>query len=393
MKQIVRRAKAKAQTAVIGSALSLLGRPYLRRRAQERLKHAGLILMFHHVAPRRPDRLTINRGLEILPETLERILNSLKAQNYDIVPMDAVPERLSQGSSERRFAALTFDDGGRDNLIHAAPVLRRHEAPFTVYVTTNFTSGLSAPWWHVVERAVLAARALRIDAGQGMRFFDTSDHPAKNRAAEALHDILWRADDQMRARLTAELGAQSGLDLTALTRELCMDWNELRDIAALPGCALGAHTMTHANLAQLDEHAAMREISEARDEIRARLGVAVNHFAYPYGAPGCCEAREFELVRKAGFVTAVTTRRGVLACADIHRLTSLPRAPINGCYQHPPMVDALVSGLPFALAEQSRALMASIRNGVRRPVADEQSRASAPRLKPDHTGLTSQPAP
>jgi len=349
--------------------------------------------MFHHVAPHHKDRLAINKGLEITPETLEHVLLSLKAQDYDIVPMDAVPERLAMGGGSRRFAALTFDDGGRDNLIHAAPVLQRHEAPFTVYVTTGFASGTTAPWWHVIEQAVHAASALIINAGDGLRRFDTSDQSKKQRAARTLHDILWRASEPVRASLASELAAQARLNLAALTRELCMDWNDLRQIAALPGCAIGAHTMTHPNLAALDEGAAMREISEARDEIRERLGVAVNHFAYPYGVPDCCETREFECARLAGFATAVTTRRGLVAQGDVHGLVSLPRVPINGFYQQPQMIDALVSGLSMALAAQSAPISAKLRNGWRRPTESALKQPKPPGHHEGRTAITSQPAP
>ena len=393
MRQIIRRAGAKTRIAAIGSTLSLLGRPSILAKMRRRLEHAGVILMFHHVAPRRKDRLAVNKGLEITPATLEHVLLSLKAQDYDIVPMDEVPERIARGGEPRRFAALTFDDGGRDNLIHAAPVLQRHEAPFTVYVTTGFASGTTAPWWHVIEHAVHAANALVINAGQGPRRFDTSDQERKQRAAAMLHDILWRASEPMRARLASELAAQAKLNLAALTRDLCMDWDDLRQIAALPHCAIGAHTMTHPNLAELDEGAAMREISEARDEIRERLGVAVNHFAYPYGAPDCCEAREFDLARRSGFATAVTTRRGLVAQGDIHGLVSLPRVPINGHYQEPLMIDALVSGLPMALAAQPAAIAAKLRNGLRRPTENVVKQPETPDHKKGLTTITSQPAP
>ncbi len=355
MSDFLRRAADTARIAATGSALRLLGLPSVRRRALDRLDHAGMILMFHHVAPPRPGRLAINDGLEITPQTLDHVLCSLKAQDYDIVPMDEAPERIANAApGKRRFAALTFDDGGRDNLVHAAPVLLRHNAPFTVYVTTGFASGRVTPWWHVVERAALAAASLTIKTGEGLRCFDTSTPFKKMRAADALHAILWRALEPLRAQLTIDLGAQAGLDMGALTRELCMDWNELRDIAALPGCSIGAHTATHPKLAELQDGAAMQEIAEARDIIRNRLRVEAKHFSYPYGGAGTCEDREFAMARAAGFATAVTTRKGVLHQADIHGLTSLPRAPINGRYQDPAMIDALISGLPMVLAQMKR---------------------------------------
>ena len=354
MSHFLRRAADTAKMAAIGSALNILGLPGIRRRALERLEHLGMILMFHHVAPPQTDRLPINRGLEITPQTLDHVLRSLKAQDYDIVPMDEAPERLARGSpGKRRFAVLTFDDGGRDNLLHAAPVLLGHGAPFTIYVTTDFACGRATPWWHVVERAVLAVPTLTLETDVGLQVFDTSTRLKKQRAAEALHDILWRASEPLRAQQTIGLAKQAQIDLPTLTHELCMDWDELQEIAALPGCTIGAHTVSHPKLAQLDEGAAMLEISEGRDIIRDRLRIDANHFSYPYGGVGTSDEREFAMIRAAGFATAVTTRKNVLQQGDYHGLTSLPRVPINGYFQQPAMIDALVSGLPMVLAQMS----------------------------------------
>jgi peptidoglycan/xylan/chitin deacetylase (PgdA/CDA1 family) len=354
MSHVLRRSADNARLAAIGLGLRILGLPAVRRRALESLDHCGMILMFHHVGPPRPDRLPVNAGLEITPETLDRVLCSLKAQDYDIVPMDETPERLARGAhGKKRFAALTFDDGGRDNLLHAAPVLVRHGAPFTIYVTTGFASGLVAPWWHVIERATLAAASLAVETDAGIRILDTSNKRKKMKAAEILHHILWRAPEQRRTQETIAIARQAGLDLRALAQEMFMDWNELREIAALPGCTIGAHTTSHPKLAQLDETAARREISEGRDIIRDRLGIEVDHFSYPYGGAGICDEREFAMIGAEGFATAVTTRKNVLRPTDVNGLTNLPRVPINGYFQDPAMIDALVCGLPMVLTQMN----------------------------------------
>ena len=379
MSHFLRRATETAKMAAIGHALNILGLPAIRRRALESLEHAGMILMFHHVAPPQPGRLPINQGLEITPQTLDHVLCSLKAQDYDIVSIDEAPERLARGSQgKRRFAVLTFDDGGRDNLLHAAPVLLRHRAPFTIYVTTDFACGRVTPWWHVVERAVLTATSLTLHTDAGLQVFDTSSRLKKQRAAAALHDILWRASEPLRAQQTIALAMQAQIDLPALANELCMDWDELREIAALPGCTIGAHTVSHPKLAQLDESAVMREINVGRDIIRDRLCVDANHFSYPYGGAGTCDQREFAMIRAAGFTTAVTTRKNVLQQADVHGLTSLARVPINGRFQQPAMIDALVSGLPMVLTQMSaRQDRASPRQPERREQARQKSRTAA----------------
>jgi peptidoglycan/xylan/chitin deacetylase (PgdA/CDA1 family) len=53
---------------------------------------------------------------------------------------------------------LTFDDGYRDNAAFAYPVLKRHAAPFTVYVTTGFADATAPLWWLDLEEAIAIRR-------------------------------------------------------------------------------------------------------------------------------------------------------------------------------------------------------------------------------------------
>jgi peptidoglycan/xylan/chitin deacetylase (PgdA/CDA1 family) len=74
------------------------------------------------------------------------------------------------------------------------------------------------------------------------------------------------------------------------------------------GHQIGAHTCTHPRLSQLSEAEAKEEISASRKKLEDRFGVPIEHFAYPYGD---YSERTVDLVRQAGFETAVTMHRGV----------------------------------------------------------------------------------
>src|SRR5882762_9070572 len=91
----------------------------------------GVILMLHHVRPKRPREFTPNEVLEITPEFLGFVLGALQREGFDVIPLDTVPERLKADPRNRPFAVLTLDDGYRDSVEHAWPVLRRYHAPWT----------------------------------------------------------------------------------------------------------------------------------------------------------------------------------------------------------------------------------------------------------------------
>ena len=53
----------------------------------------------------------------------------------------------------------------------------------------------------------------------------------------------------------------AGIDWRATVAEACMDWEELKQIAADPLCTIGAHTPTYPMLAKADAETMRHEIS------------------------------------------------------------------------------------------------------------------------------------
>lgn len=98
-----------------------------------------------------------------------------------------------------------------------------------------------------------------------------------------------------------------------------------------------------------DEADAMDQMVGSADRIAQKLGSRPVNFAYPYGDPGSAGPRDFALARKAGFKTAVTTRKGMLFPGHAEHLTALPRVSLNGDYQSLTYTALYLSGAPFAL--------------------------------------------
>ncbi len=117
----------------------------------------GAILTLHHVRPPRPDRFQPNRLLEVTPRFLTRVVKLLARSGIDVVSLDEMHRRLTEGDYGRRFVCLTFDDGYRDNLEFAYPILRDAGLPLAIYVPTSFPDRLGELWWLVLE-AVIAKR-------------------------------------------------------------------------------------------------------------------------------------------------------------------------------------------------------------------------------------------
>src|ERR1700719_2634442 len=117
----------------------------------------GAIFMLHHVRPRRDAQFQPNRHLEVAPQFLRAMLTHLRSHGIDIVTMDEVLQRLIERKFSKRFASFSFDDGYRDNRDYALPVMREFDAPFTVYVTSDFAQGAGNLWWAQLEMEITKA--------------------------------------------------------------------------------------------------------------------------------------------------------------------------------------------------------------------------------------------
>ncbi len=310
----------------------------------------GAIFMLHHVRPARGGAFQPNRHLEITPEFLDATLAHVRDCGIDIVTLDEARRRLMAGDGARRFACFTFDDGYRDNRDHALPVMRAHGAPFTVYVAADFAEGCGRLWWVALERVLARADAIEIEREGGALRFGTGDAAAKQAAFRAVHGWLRTlADDRAVQDAVSLLCARHGIDDAAIARELCMSWDELKAFAADPLVTIGAHTLSHCNLARESEAQAGREMADSRARIEAALERPVSHFAYPYGDRDAAAAREFALAARLGFATAVTTRPGMLFAENAAHPTALPRVSLNGNYQNARFLAVLTSGAATAL--------------------------------------------
>jgi peptidoglycan/xylan/chitin deacetylase (PgdA/CDA1 family) len=258
--------------------------------------------------------------------------------------------RLSEGDFGRRFVCLTIDDGYRDTLQYAYPILKQHEIPFAVYVATSFADRLGELWWLALE-AVIASNTrvgLVID-GRDQRF-DCRTVGQKRELFDAVYGWMrsLKSEDELR-HVIRELCARYHVDIVGFCRDLCMSWEELAQLAADPLVTVGAHTVNHVMLAKVSASAAQAEMEMSRRVIEAALGSPVKHLCYPVGDATSAGPREFAIAAKLGFKTAVTTRPGVLYPEHRDHLTALPRISINGEYQQMRYLRVLLSGSATAV--------------------------------------------
>ena len=239
-------------------------------------------------------------------ERFDRIVGFV-ARHFRVLPLAEAASALAADRLPAAAACITFDDGYADNFTVAAPILRRHGATATFFITSGFIDG-GRMWNDTVIDAVRAAPAGELD----LRDLDLGVHAVDDVASRlrTYRQLLGRLkylDLALRLERSDEIARRVQLprrsDLMMTRRQVV----ELRDA----GMEIGAHTVSHPILSKLDAKAAAAEINDGRDQLAGWLGRPPEVFAYPNGVPNAdYTERDVILVRRAGFRCAVSTARG-----------------------------------------------------------------------------------
>lgn len=262
-----------------------------------------------------------------------RLLDTV-ISSFNVIPLEDAAAALRNGKLPPRAACITFDDGYADWLKGVVPALLSRNLHATFYITAGQFYG--RPLWHErIANAVLHCRTevLKID------------HPAFVPLPMAT----------MQQRNAAVLYLERGLKYLTLTsrNELLLSLEELTgtnsaQVPVMPladlrnmhtmGFGIGAHTDDHPILVYCDDATARREIGQTREELSGLIGSPVTSFAYPNGHPFAdFSSRHVELVKQAGYTSAVTTQWGVTTVAtspfQIPRFTPWGNKPLNIAWQ------------------------------------------------------------
>jgi peptidoglycan/xylan/chitin deacetylase (PgdA/CDA1 family) len=236
---------------------------------------------------------------------MERQLHLLR-RTANVVPLGPALKALADGRKlPPRAVAITFDDGYRDNLELAVPLLERLGLPATFFLVPGFLSGAVKPWWEVLAWAFLRARSDIVNwEGAELRLTTPA---ARRRLCESVAERL-----KSRDRLSREMAVQqlTGLlDPAGRPGDLLLDWDGARQLAR-QGFAIGSHTMCHTILSQQTPEEQRRDLVASRHLLEEGLDCGVELLAYPNGTERDYSAATIEAAQRAGYLHALTTLGG-----------------------------------------------------------------------------------
>ena len=260
------------------------------------------IVTYHRVLPSHKIKTSNspNRGLIVTTERFDQQMRYL-SEKYHMIPMDELPNQLTSSSD---FAvAVTFDDGYKDNLTYALPILKKYNIPATIYVTTRFQEGDCRMWWYELEELCDSHTSIKFTAKGEEYNFSMQDPIQKKRCFHKIHNLIQSLPENEQEILMDII--RQGRKPRHYT-DYCLNWEEIHQLDREPLITIGAHTHSHVNLKKLTIDDLKKEIQKNNLLLGDHLGHPIEHFAYPYGTSNEAGNREYSVAASYGFKTAVT---------------------------------------------------------------------------------------
>lgn len=253
-------------------------------------------LMFHRVLPAdSAEFASAEREFTFSVEGFGRCLDFVR-RHYQPVTLQQVHEAL-QGKAQLppNPVLITFDDGWRDTLVHAQPVLQRHGLPAVLFLATEALASPHALWWQYMLVQVLTDAAATARLCRAMALKVPSGPSSET--AHRLTAKLAALDDDERHRLLC-IAEPRFLDAPQPRQMLSRTDLE----ALLPGCIeLGAHGHTHVPLRHSADATSELQRSHA---ITAALRPEPVTMSFPHGS---YDQHLLEISRAAGFSFVFTS--------------------------------------------------------------------------------------
>ena len=280
------------------------------------------VFMLHRVYPFATNKLASNECLKISPEFLDEFIFTLKTNGYEIISLNTLYTILTRGEKTEKKIVFTLDDGYKDNYTHAYPIFAKHNAPFTIYITTSFPDKKAILWWYILEDLLLEHDELNLSNGQS---FQCGNLKEKEFAFLQIRKIIMSLPKKYFLHSLNELFIYYNVNWHSKCDQLVMNWEQIKILSGNKLCTIGGHTLNHYSLNQLEKTEIETEVLEANRLLENKIGQKIEHFAYPFGGSEAIGKRECDIVNKFNFKTATTTRNGNIFLKHRNHLECLPR--------------------------------------------------------------------
>lgn len=219
------------------------------------------------------------------PSLFHSIIKQL-TRKFTVVSLEEYLNDPGSFQTRRRLATVSFDDGYKDNIEFAAPILKKYNCPASFYVVSGCIDDNLPTWTYILDNIFQNTGQKDIDL-----HYDFVPEKFKNiplqlitPGNQLIKDIkIWlkKIFNQQRLLILKDIREQcSDVPLPA---NKMMSWNDIRQLDQ-DGFIIGSHSHTHPLLASLEqEEDISAELKVSAQKIKQETGKWPQTISYPVG--------------------------------------------------------------------------------------------------------------
>jgi peptidoglycan/xylan/chitin deacetylase (PgdA/CDA1 family) len=280
------------------------------------------VLGYHRIANlNEPDFDTFKPNVSATPAAFAAQLDYISDRFNAVSIGDVVAWLRGEQALPANPVLITFDDGYRDNLDHALPILQERRIPAVIFLATNYIGQASPFYWDLIAYCFHHTSKNEVNLPLVGRQ-TWHDEKSRSQVLDNWLGALKKLPDNEKWAITRRLPQAVDLSIPEdAFAGLHLTWDQVRTMVAA-GVDVGAHTESHPILTRISLEQARREIAGSKRRIEAELDRPVTAFAYPNGLTTDFNPALQAVLREAGFEAAFTLVPGPA------RLTEAQRDPI-----------------------------------------------------------------
>ena len=273
MRQFV--CKVKRKLSYVGN--DLLFSVKLKKNDPSQFSQSSLMIVYHGIDQEGGNRFN---SRFISQEYFEKQISYFK-QYFNIVSLEQYYQR--DFDPDKLNVCITFDDGYRNNLKYALPILEKYKVPASFFITTIRDHGMDHLWADYVDLACyLNTKDIVVE---GEVFAKRGNGEYYSRAT----GVSLKITAKSKGFGWKEACMKALPDTFKSKKELEDYWklltgDEIRQLGSSEYITIGSHGRLHDCLGMIDGSKAREDVKRSKECLESVLGHRVDAIAYPDGS-------------------------------------------------------------------------------------------------------------
>lgn len=234
------------------------------------------------------------------PALFEEIIKTL-LKNHTIICLEELLNASSGVSASKPFATVLFDDGYKDNIDYAAPILKKYSCPASFYVVTDCIDKNIPTWTYLIDHALQKTTVPELSlpftyVPPELKLIRLPIDKLSNPQVTKVKPWMKSLSNKKRREVLQTILNQCK-DVYAPENKM-MNWNDIRELKQ-DGFHIGSHSHTHPMLGTLEDETEINdELSISFNRIKDETAESPRTISYPIGS---YDERVIKLAKKNGY--------------------------------------------------------------------------------------------